>query len=67
MIGVPVIPTVFGISPQLVSTDWNGGSRVRDLTKLPVKPSTTLIIFWLETVITSSFGEPDGVKTRGLA
>ncbi len=67
MIGVPVIPTVFGMSEHCVSTDWNGGSRVIMLTSAPVKPSTILRLFWLDTRITSSFGYPFGVYTSGLA
>jgi len=67
MIGVPVIPTVFGISPQLVSTDAKGASRVRKLISDPLKPSMILTIFWFDTVITSSLANPLGVYTSGLA
>jgi hypothetical protein len=45
MIGVPVIPIVFGISPQLVSLEAKGASSVRDVIKAPVKPSRILTIF----------------------
>ena len=45
MIGVPVIPTVFGMSPQFESEDWKGGSRVRELIMLPVRPSRILMMF----------------------
>lgn len=45
MIGVPVIPTVFGISPQLESTDLKGGSNVLDVIKAPVYPSMIRMIF----------------------
>jgi hypothetical protein len=67
MIGVPVIPTVFGISPQLESTDAKGGARVRELINNPVKPSTILTIFWFDTVMTSSVAYPLGVYMSGFA
>lgn len=61
IIGVPVIPTVLGMSPQFVSTDWNGGSRVRELISAPDKPSIILTMFWFDTTITCSFAAPGGV------
>jgi hypothetical protein len=45
MIGVPVIPIVLGISPQDVSDEAKGGSRVLLVMRLPVIPSITRTIF----------------------
>lgn len=67
MIGVPVIPTVFGISPQEVSDDANGGRRVREVIVAPVNPSNTRTMFWFETTMTCSCDAPGGVYTKGLA
>jgi len=39
MMGVPVMPTVFAISPQAVSEDWKGGRSVLLVIKVPFIPS----------------------------
>jgi hypothetical protein len=63
MIGVPVISMVSGISPRLLSTAWKGGASVRDVTRAPVTPPRTRIMFWSETVISGSCADP-GVNQR---
>lgn len=45
IIGVPVIPMVFGISPHIVSDEAKGGSRVLLDMRLPVIPSITRTMF----------------------
>ena len=68
IIGVPVMPTVLGISPHPpVSALWKGGSKVLWAIKAPVNPSKILMIFALDTTMTCSLVAPGGVQTRGLA
>lgn len=61
IIGVPVIPTKFWMSPQEVSDAANGASRVLEVMVAPVSPSRTRTIFKFETIITYSLGAPGGV------
>jgi hypothetical protein len=52
--GVPVIPIVGEISPQSESEAWKGGSRVREKSSSPERPSITRTMFFCDAKITSS-------------
>ena len=61
MYGVPVMPTVPGMSPHRASVDRKGGARWRDRISLPSRASVRRSQFWFDAVMMPSSCHVGGV------